>query len=394
MAKFLQITIHEYSRHVFRRRFIFALISLPAFILIAGLIIGLAVRSEQSSLPVGYIDYSGLIQVPLPEPFVEYVNESDAEKALKSRSIQGYYILESDFLQTSHARLVAAKPLGGVTQSQFVGQVRQRLLQNLPAEVAQRLASGNQLYVRSADGMRQFGPNDWPGLFLPIGLFLVFMLAIFSTSGYLMQAVTEEKENRTMEIVLTSVTSSQLMGGKIIGSLAIGMTQLIVWVGVILAAAWVGIRIFGFSGSFRISPGLVGLSLTTLLLSFVIIAAMMAAVGAVVTEATEGQQITGPFSLPFIIPFLFITQILTNPNGSLAVWLSLIPFTAPVTLALRANLVPLPAWQVALSLAIMACSAIFSLWLAGRLFRIGVLQYGKHLSLQQILGRLWLLKGR
>jgi ABC-2 type transport system permease protein len=386
MAKFWEIAIHEYTRHVFRRRFVFALFSLPAFILAAGLISLLAVRAERSDLPVGVVDRAGVLERALPTPFAPFVDAAQVEAALQRGEIQGYYLLEEDFQQTRQAQLVANKPLSAAVLGQFSGQVRQELVAELPPKVAERISGGSSLTVRSADGSRQFGPGDWPNLFLPVGLFFVFMLAIFSTSGYLMQAVSEEKENRTMEIVVTSVTPGKLMAGKIAGSLAIGLTQLLAWVGVILVAVWIGISTFGFPGSIRISPGLLSLSLVTLLLAFIIISAMMAAVGAVVAEATEGQQITGPFSLPFILPFLFFTRILIEPNSPLAVALSLIPFTAPVTLTLRLSLVPVPAWQIALSLAILALTALLSLWLAGRLFRLGMLRYGQTLGWRQLLG--------
>ncbi len=294
-------------------------------------------------------------------------------------------MLAPDFLETSRARLVTNKPLSAAVQGEFSGQVRQRLLQDLPPQVAERLNAGSSISVQSADGSRHFGPGDWPNLLLPIGLFFVFMLAIFSTSGYLMQAVSEEKENRTMEIVVTSVSPGKLMAGKITGSLAIGLTQLLAWVGVIVLAVWIGVSIFNFRGNIQLSPGLVALSVTMLFLAFIIIAAMMAAVGAVVAEATEGQQITGPFSLPFILPFLFFSSILTEPNSPLAVALSLIPFTAPMTLTLRLSLVPVPAWQIALSLFLLALTALLSVWLAGRLFRLGMLRYGQSVGWRQIL---------
>src|SRR5512139_2011361 len=106
MAKFWEIAFQEYSRHVFRRRFVFALFSLPAFILVAGLISFLAVRAERSDLPVGYVDQAGLLPAVLPTPFVSFPDVQQAESALRAGQLQGYYVLAPDFLETSRASLV------------------------------------------------------------------------------------------------------------------------------------------------------------------------------------------------------------------------------------------------------------------------------------------------
>jgi ABC-2 type transport system permease protein len=125
----------------------------------------------------------------------------------------------------------------------------------------------------------------------------------------------------------------------------------------------------------------------TLLLAFVMISAIIAAVGAIVTEATEGQQITGPFSIPFIIPYLFAFQILNDPNSSLAVIMTFVPFTAPVTLIMRTSLAVIPTWQIVLSLLIQVACALILVWLAGSAFRQGMLQYGRHLTWRELFNR-------
>jgi ABC-2 type transport system permease protein len=121
--------------------------------------------------------------------------------------------------------------------------------------------------------------------------------------------------------------------------------------------------------------------------SFVLIAALMAAVGATVTEAREGQQVTGLFTLPVMIPYWFAFQIMSNPNGPLAVALSYFPLTAPVALTMRAGFTDLPPGQVLLSVGILVLSAFGALWLAGRALRLGMLRYGQRVNLRELLGR-------
>jgi len=123
----------------------------------------------------------------------------------------------------------------------------------------------------------------------------------------------------------------------------------------------------------------------TFLPAFIMIAALMTMVGATATEAREAQQIAGLFSLPIAIPFWFIAAIMENPNGPLAIGFSFFPFTAPMTLPLRSMLTNLPVWQIGLSVGLLFAAAAASIWLASRAFRLGMLRYGKKLTLAEIL---------
>ena len=120
-----------------------------------------AVRAERSDLPVGYVDQAGLLPAALPTPFVPFPDEQLAESALLAGQLQGYYVLAPDFLVTSRARLVASKPLSAAVQGAFTGQVRQRLLQDLPPQVAERLNAGSSISVQSADGSRHWLFNQF-----------------------------------------------------------------------------------------------------------------------------------------------------------------------------------------------------------------------------------------
>jgi ABC-2 type transport system permease protein len=220
---------------------------------------------------------------------------------------------------------------------------------------------------------------------LPILSGFLFILAVNISAGYLLQAVVEEKENRTMEIMVTSLSPTQLMTAKVIGNLSVGLTQLVVWI------------IFGIIGIlalFRFFPDLQStnidfsfLLLTTLVFipAFVMIAAMMAALGATTTNTSEAQQIAGIFTLPMVIPYWFMGVLMEKPNSPLSIFLSLFPFTAPVVMPLRAAFSNIPFWQIVLTIALLFLFAIIALWIAGKAFRLGMLRYGKKLSLKEIL---------
>ena len=203
MSKFWHVVVHEYTRHVFRWRFIFTLLSLPAFMAVAIFVILLIVRLGQNQGPVGYVDHSGLMASTSgsSHQILKFNTEAEAEAALSAKQIQAYYVLEADYLQSSKVRFVALEPPGMGAHSQFENKVRAQLLAGQPSEIVQRLNQGDQLIVRTVDGSRQFSDQDKIKLFIPLLAFFVFILAILSTSGYLMQAMTEEKENRTMEVI-------------------------------------------------------------------------------------------------------------------------------------------------------------------------------------------------
>jgi ABC-2 type transport system permease protein len=199
-----------------------------------------------------------------------------------------------------------------------------------------------------------------------------------------MQAVVEEKENRTIELLITSVSPFQMMAGKIIGIIGVGLTQIVAWLSVAFLAVLIGRSTFDWLQALTISPGFVGLMLVVMLPSFVLIAALMAAVGATVTEAREGQQVSGLFTLPVMVPYWFTYQIMSNPNGSLAIALSYFPLTAPVALTMRAGFTALSIGEVLLSVGLLVLSAIAALWLAGRAFRLGMLRYGQRVNLREL----------
>jgi ABC-2 type transport system permease protein len=394
MNKFWRVAIHEYRRHVLRRRFLFALLSVPGLILVMILVGFMIATANRSDLPVGYVDQSGLLANPLPPPepdpsndplaLVAFQTQSEAEAALESKEIQAYYLLPPDYQRTGRAQLFYVTELSSDAEEQFADFLRLNLLRDQPEAVANRLISGDNLTVRTPDGSREMSERDWFNIFTPFAAGLAFIIAIFTTSGYLMQAVVEEKENRTIELLITSVSPFQMMAGKIIGIIGVGLTQIVAWLSVAFLAVLIGRSTFDWLQALTISPGFVGLMVVVMLPSFVLVAALMAAVGATVTEAREGQQVSGLFTLPVMVPYWFTYQIMSNPNGSLAIVLSYFPLTAPVALTMRAGFTALSLGEVLLSVGLLVLSAIAALWLAGRAFRLGMLRYGQRVNLREL----------
>lgn len=391
--KLWRVIAYEYSRHVLRRRFLFALLSVPAMIAVMAGVALLLIWLQTDDTPLGYVDQAGFL-VDLraarpdpparPVPLLAFASETQARAALEAGEIQGYYVLEPGFRETNRARLIYLEEPNDSAQEQFQDLVRANLLAGQPAAVAERLAQGSHLVVRSADGRQEMTESTWFNLFTAFAVGLAFTIAIFTSSGYLMQAVVEEKENRTMEIMVTSVSPAQMMSGKILGMIGVGLTQLLVWFGLAALVVRLGRDIFPWMQALRLAPEMLGILLLAMLPGFILVAALMATVGATVTEEREGQQVTGLFTLPVVAPYWFTAQIMGSPNGPLATGLSFFPLTAPVTLTLRTSLTQVPTGQLALSLGLLAISAAAALWLAGRAFRLGMLRYGQRVSWREL----------
>jgi ABC-2 type transport system permease protein len=395
MKKFWLVCKHEYLRHVLRKRFIMALLSVPIFMVVIVGVGILAVVLGSDSRPVGYVDQSGLFtnaQVPpntgrsiTPKTQqIRFDNQGSAEEALANKEIQGIFLIAPDYWETGNVILIADTALDSSVTWDFRKFILYNLLTSEPGNLRQRLVNGPEIVIRTVDDVRQLDSSNPLTFLIPVFSGILFMIAINTSGGYLMQAVVEEKENRTMEIVLTSVSTDQLMAGKIFGNLSVGLTQLAIW---LLAAAGgiiFALNYFPEFANFGLDTTFVWVLLATFLPAFIMVAALMAMIGATTTETREAQQISALFTIPIAIPFWFMGLIITNPNSPVAVGLSLFPLTAPVTLPMRVMLTNLQFWEVGLPVGLLIIFAAGAIWLASRAFRLGLLRYGKKLSLREI----------
>jgi ABC-2 type transport system permease protein len=386
MKKLWLVARYEFLRHIRRRRFVLALLSMPIFV---GLLVGvgmLSVVTQMKTAPIGYVDGTNIFPVlqPIPKDFGQrlmkpveikrFPDEHAGKEALDAKTIQALFILDPDYLSNGQVKMVALTQPGENAKNDFGDTLRYNLILTQPDEIRNRLIEGDNLIIRSADGSRQTEENNILGFILPVISGVVFMIAINMTGGYLMQAMVEEKENRTMEMMVTSMRPSDLMAGKVIGNLAVGLLQLVIWLSIGYVAIMFMQRYLPFAQNFKLDPISSTLMLITFLPAFVMVCALMAMVGAIATDTSEAQQVAGVFTLPIVIPYFFITAMMFNPNGILAVVLSMFPLTAPISLPLRAAFATIPLWQIAVALFLLILGAIGALWLAGQAFRLGMLR--------------------
>ncbi|QIX62537.1 ABC transporter permease [Hymenobacter sp. BT18] len=248
--------------------------------------------------------------------------------------------------------------------------------------------------------------------------FLIYMF-IFMYGVQIMRGVMEEKTNRIVEVVISSVKPFELMMGKVLGIAAVGFTQLALWVllsvGISTAMAGslspekvvqdradrataivrpdtvkdkaakqdnVAVKMMtAFRNSDLNVPLIVACFLFYFLGGYLFYGSLFGAIGSAVDSETDTQQFMLPVTMPLILTFVVSQAILTtNPNGTVAVWMSIIPFTSPIAMVMRLPFGGVPMWQLGLSIALLIGGFVFTTWLAGRIYRVGILMYGKKVS--------------
>ena len=398
MNTFWRVAIYEYQRNVFKKSFILLLLSVPFFIVLS---IGMGMfmeRIRDDSDPVGYVDHAGVlanavtasqlgIEYDSPVDFIPYASEEEARAVLETGEIQAYYVLPAVYPETLQVELVHIDQPGENVQRQFHDFLQINILSSQPSEIARRVAQGTSVNVRSLDGLRLI-PDDGPpfGLLMPLFITMAFLFMILMTSGYTMSAVADEKENRTMEVLITSIPPGRLIGGKIIGIVAIGLTLLITWTLVVILGIVIA-RQFGVEWFNNLSMDWRAVAATIIIAipTYALAVSLMTAIGAMVTTVQEGQSVSAIFFILLAAPIYTSAVFIKNPHTPLAVTLSLLPFTALMTIGMRNLFTIVPGWQVLVSVIVQTVCVLGGLWLAGRALQVGILQYGQRLNLRKLL---------
>ncbi len=211
---------------------------------------------------------------------------------------------------------------------------------------------------------------------------LVYGLAV-------MRSVIEEKSTRILEVLLSSVTAKELLAGKILGVGAVGLTQILVWVIFAVLFSVPGLLAAkSFLGEIHISTSAMVAFAVFFLLGYLLYSAMYAAIGAMVNTDQEAQQMQWPAMIPIILAVFMMSAVLQHPNSPLSFWLSMVPFFAPILMLVRVLIEQPPMWQLVLCVALMLATIYGLLALSSRIYRVGILMYGKRPTLPEL--RRWL----
>jgi len=417
-ARALIVARREYLTAVRRKAFFFTLIAVPLYF---GGVMAIATRGEISGrreslralTRLGVVDSSGLYSgatrlivtrmatdpTSAPEKLetfrtrVEfYPDQASLERALRSQQIPQALVIPADYLETGKLRRYA-RSSNMFSQGSAVRPIERWLVRNLLAdrldsarvERAVRPAIAMDLYALGKDGRFAIKDDRREMLDFMIPFLVAMLLAMCIMVGgqYLLQGLSEEKESRILESLLCALSAEDLLAGKLLGLGAAGFTLVAAWIaaGLALGSPMMAVA------QVQLEPGLLVLAVAYFLLGYLFYGSLMTGIGAVTNNMREAQQFAMMFSFMNFIPVIVLTSIMAHPDGALAVVLSLLPPTAPTAMMLRlgtpsSSVAP---WQIGLSLVLLAGSGWLVLRGAARVFRIGLLMYGKTPSLPEIL---------
>lgn len=344
---------------------------------------------------IGYIDKVGGFDRYTKQGNIELIRYDavkQANSALADQTIKEYFIITPDYMTTGviivYTLEKQLEPPAEVTaaikdflsSNMLAGKVPETTigLINEPLHfVSTRLTETGDI----APEQGGFGNLLIPSIF---GVLLI--LSISFSSGYLLSGLGDEKENRLIEVLLSSVSTRQLIIGKVLGMGAAGLLQIMVWVictPLLLKVA--SISIGGFLSTLQISPAFLVLFIVYFILGYLVFAVVFVAIGAVTSSAREGQQLAPIFTLLSVSPLWFASAIIFFPNNPAIIALTIFPFTAPVTLMMRLGVTEVPLWQILTSIAVLIVCVVGGLFLTAKIVRTFLLMYGKRPGLGTII---------
>jgi ABC-2 type transport system permease protein len=406
MNKILLIIQREYVTRVRKRAFIVMMLAVP--LLLAGmtkLIAYVAKDSDQVNKPqtVKVIDESHQFEgklknakniqfVPTNEPLEK------AKAGLKDNEDLSVLLISKNYAHKPVQFFSKKKPsfaLTGEVENQMneIASTNTMLANHIDTALINQ-AQKNKVNVNALE-VTETGTKDADvGTSMGVGVacaILIYM-SLFIYGAQVMRGVIEEKTSRIIEVIISSVKPFQLMLGKIIGVGLVGLTQFTAWIvlSVIVTKAAGSDSTSGIMGALKTLQNIpfgyvLGCFLFYFITGYLLYSALFAAVGSAVDSETETQQFMFPITLPLLFTYLLsVTVLYRAPDSPLAVWLSMIPFTAPIAMMIRIPFGGVPEWQLGLSMLMMVLGFLFTTYVAARIYRVGVLMYGKKASFKEL----------
>jgi ABC-2 type transport system permease protein len=397
MSKTLLIFKHEFLRTIRRGGFITLTLSLPVLALL-GIIIANAVSGITKQTPevtkIGYVDEVGGFNQFTTQGnvrLIEFNTINEAKSALLNKDVTEYFVISPDFIFTGIINSYKTTPQIAPAQA-TIDAIKNFTTSNLltgkvTPDVITRVEGQINLIAITLTSTGEIAPQQggFASLIVPgIFSFLLALSLIFS-STYVLQSLSEEKENRLMEVIMSSVSTRQLLAGKVLALGAAGLVQVIIWVISFplllnLASSSIG----GILASIHIPVSFWILGIVYFILGYSLFAVISACIAAISSTLHEAQGIAGIYTIFNFAPFWGISLLLLYPNNPLWIVLSIFPLTAPVVTLLRFGTVGVPVWQLVVSTIVMAICVIAGLALASKLLRVYMLMYGKRPKMSEI----------
>lgn len=406
MKKILLVLKNELTTIISRPSFWLALLGLPLAGALIFVVVGVINKSASAietvsqvfsgpldTRPEGYVDLSGIIsEIPVsvpPDTFIAYPDEASARQALAAGEISAFYIVPVDYIQKGKITYIRPdfNPLASSGDKS-----------NLFTWVVQvNLAGGDILFANLVNGplkvddisLAAVAPpdeNNPLALWTPYIITLIFYMLIIGSSSLLLSNVSKEKENRVIEMLLTSVTPSQLLTGKILGLGIVGLGQTVFWFGTSYILLNLSGRTFQLPSAIHLPVSFLLWGLVFFLLGYAVYASLMAGLGALAPNLREASQATFVITLPLMVPlFLSSSVFMQAPNGAIATVLSLFPLSAPVAMMARLSAGGVAWWQPLLAAVLLAATAVLIVRAVAGMFRAQALLSGQGFKLNTYL---------
>ncbi len=331
----------------------------------------------------GYVDPGNLIQA-LPENVPDgwlkpFPGEASAQLALQAGEIEGYYLIAADYLETGEVLYVKEtfNPIGDSVQSRAMEWI---LLYNLAGgdpSFASALWQPLNLQMTSLAPVEEgIGEDSWFVEMMPTLMTVILYMVILIASSALIAAVAEEKKNRVMEILLSSVTANQFIGGKILALGLLGSLMFAAYVGVMWMVATFGGRSLDIPAGYELPANLIVWATTYAVLGYAMYGSLMAGLGALAPDVKDTRSTSLLLMSPLIVAYMLNIAVISNPEGPLAMFFSLFPLTSPVSMITRMTVMVVPSWQLILAAILQLATALIIVRLVARLFRAQILLSG------------------
>jgi ABC-2 type transport system permease protein len=313
-----------------------------------------------------------------------YANQAAAQAALAAKEINKYYVLPADFIKTGDLLVVdnnfsVFNSLENNDYFEYLIRLNLTDDSNLAVLLADPTA---QIKTQSLAPQSETKDKGFGSFGVPFAVLMIFYLVITMTGSFMLQSVTKEKENRTIEVLLVSLRPRDLMLGKILGLGVIALLQMAVWAtgGLIVSG---GSALSGL-GTSSLSAGFFVWAFLYFILGYLLYASQLGALGALAPSTREGTQFTFIILLPLFVPLMMSSAMIEAPNSGLTIFLSLFPLTSPVTMITRLAAGPVPFEQLVLGLIILAITTYGIIVFSARFFRADTLLSFSTLNFKRI----------
>ena len=415
MKNIILIAKREFFTQVKKKSFIILTLLTPLLIIVFGGVVSLMFRANETQMQISVIDKSGLFKDKLKsDENIRYVFSSEeTEKSLikaleTTEEMNGVMIIpkkEIHELENS-IEILTNKNFSNEARRSIAGNISEIIkaekINALGISTAQieDLNKGVNLHVVNILEKEKKQDSFLVGVKSGLSIFLMYCVFTFIMMYGIrvMRSVLEEKNNRVVEILISSVKPFELMMGKILGVTGVALVQFGVWVVMIFASVMtLGSSNVGMLGGAsnvvqmvlsalsQINYGLIlFVFVIYFLLGYLFYSAMYAAIGSAVDNETETQQFTLFAILPMMLGFYGSITIMNNPDGPMSFWLSMIPFTSPIAMLARIPF-DVPVWELVLSIVILLVSTLGMVFIASKIYRVGLLMYGNKVTLKELL---------